>query len=161
VSAASGCAWWIACATAAFRAVVRPDQVPLRGATTSIAWVLRFPLRFDYWWWFVLLLAAAVRADVGVWSAGGFTGSFRLVPCRACRFVSEIGRPVVMNTRSRRSNSVQVQRVGVAVLLSLARKRDREYWRRNCRPGRGDRTRAQYAGSTLWTSTRRNSSRGV
>jgi hypothetical protein len=41
VSAASGCAWLIACATAAFRAVVRPDQVPLRGATTSIVWVLR------------------------------------------------------------------------------------------------------------------------
>lgn len=40
LSAASECDSSIACATAAFRAVVRPDQVPLRGATTSIALII-------------------------------------------------------------------------------------------------------------------------
>jgi hypothetical protein len=82
-----------------------------------------------------------------VWSAGGLDDfvSCCLVSFRLVYFPSR-------DTKRRKSEpaiSRSCMLVFRCTLLSLARKR--EYSRRKCRPGRGGRTRAQYAGSTSWT----------
>jgi len=99
LSAASERDSWIACATAAFRAVVRPDQVPLRGATTSIALIFRFPVGFN-WWQCTMFCFGRPSVEVGVvsvWIAGGLRVSSRLVSFRlgnaSSRGIWEIGCP--------------------------------------------------------------------
>ena len=136
LSAASERDLSIACATAAFRAVVRPDQVPRRGATTSIAFIFRVPVGFNWWWYNVFCFGRpSVWVSCRCGSRVDYSG-FRLV---SSRFVSFR----LSNASARgvyRGSDAAVSCPGIdgrlllslqCALLSLARKR--EYWRRKCR----------------------------